>query len=373
MGVAQLHNTDRLWDDNVMNMPVFLGALSGALVFMVAAFLPYWLSKLVGQRITNLFHLVASLLLVAIGCVLLGIMVSMIPSAFGGKPASATGADKLLLQAMSLPWVAAIFGGFVGRKSHLKKASPSEAVKVSEQPKTSPLLVIGGLLVAGVVAALLVSEGEHTPRVQPISQPASLPDTHVARPAPQTTDTPTQLQNQGQTDHPPSKELEQADATKRHYSQIYAAHPDADSIIESANFKNWMTRTGKEWVSVLERGSTEQVIAMFNAYKAHEQKKAEAQARAQAADSARAAQQQDEARRREIHAEMQAAADRALERFPYLDQPEYAHVLKQIIETRNQLIAEGVHPSIAITRAVNDHAYAYDPRGQKLPIVEVGK
>ena len=168
--------------------------------------------------------------------------------------------------------------------------------------------------------------------------------------------------------------LPEPTAEQKHYRAIQGAHPDANAIVDPAEFKRWLAGAGKQWQSTLERGTTEQVIAMFSAYKVYEQRVVRAQEAKRAAEIRRqeqAKQQQDQAKRQQIHDELQAAADRAVERFPFLNQPEYAHVLKQIIETRNQLMAQGVHPSIALTRAVNDHAYAHDPR--KLPIVEVGK
>lgn len=165
-------------------------------------------------------------------------------------------------------------------------------------------------------------------------------------------------------------------AKEKHYSAIFAAHPDALSVYESANFKKWLSGPGKQWGATPDLGTTDQVIAMFRAYKVYEQTVTQAQAAERAAEIRRqeqVKQQQERAKRQQIHEELQAAADRAVERFPFLNEPKYAHVLKQIIETRDQLIAQGVHPPLALTRAVNDHAYAHDPRGQKLPIVEVLK
>jgi len=167
---------------------------------------------------------------------------------------------------------------------------------------------------------------------------------------------------------PPPPAIEKS-AEQQHYDAIYAVHPDARSIAESPHFSKWISGQGKRWAEVFDKGTAGQVIAMFNAYKADEQKRVRAEENRQA----KVLLEQDRQWREKANLDMQAAMERAFERFPYLRQPEYAHVVQKIAETRDQLISEGVYPSIALTRAVNDHAYAYDPRGQRLPIVEVAK
>lgn len=61
-------------------------------------------------------------------------------------------------------------------------------------------------------------------------------------------------------------------STDTHYNAIYAAHPDADNIVKSSEFKAWISSLKSEWRQeydrVLSEGSTEQVIAMLNFYKA---------------------------------------------------------------------------------------------------------
>jgi hypothetical protein len=59
--------------------------------------------------------------------------------------------------------------------------------------------------------------------------------------------------------------------TDAHFSSIYAAHPDADSITESAELAGWI---GKQpsvaqaaYQSVLERGTAAQVVELFDAFK----------------------------------------------------------------------------------------------------------
>lgn len=63
-----------------------------------------------------------------------------------------------------------------------------------------------------------------------------------------------------------------ADQTTAHYNAIYAAHPDADNIVKSSEFKAWISSLSDEWRReydrVLSEGSTKQVISMLSSYKA---------------------------------------------------------------------------------------------------------
>jgi len=61
------------------------------------------------------------------------------------------------------------------------------------------------------------------------------------------------------------------DATEDHYKAIYEAHPDADSIVESKELADWIasqpsfTRAGYQ--AVLEGGTTQEVIELFDSFK----------------------------------------------------------------------------------------------------------
>ena len=165
---------------------------------------------------------------------------------------------------------------------------------------------------------------------------------------------------------------------KKHFDAISAAHPDAASISESPGYANWLqSESGKKWESVVQRGTAPQVIAMLHAYKEDAQRIAKEQLKAREKINADERKYNEDIVRREAelnrqqNVEMAAAVERTFERFPYLRQPEYGHVVEKIVEQRDLLIAKGVHPSIALTRAVNDYAYAYDPRSQRLPMVEL--
>lgn len=55
-------------------------------------------------------------------------------------------------------------------------------------------------------------------------------------------------------------------ATAEHYRRIYAAHPDADAIYESANFKHWLAKY-PAYQRITVKGSAQEIIEMFTAYK----------------------------------------------------------------------------------------------------------
>ena len=56
------------------------------------------------------------------------------------------------------------------------------------------------------------------------------------------------------------------DPAEEHYKKIRQAHPDADSIYNSGEFKNWIERYPLH-IKTLDGGSTQEVIALFSAYK----------------------------------------------------------------------------------------------------------
>lgn len=69
----------------------------------------------------------------------------------------------------------------------------------------------------------------------------------------------------------PLQQKQQVEATEAHYRAIYAAHPDADSVAESAELQNWINaqpafaRSG--YANVLANGGTQDVIDLFDAFK----------------------------------------------------------------------------------------------------------
>lgn len=69
----------------------------------------------------------------------------------------------------------------------------------------------------------------------------------------------------------PFQQHQQQTAQDAHTEAIYRAHPDADSIAESAELKQWITSQPSylqpTLQAVLEKGSTSQVIELFNDFK----------------------------------------------------------------------------------------------------------
>ena len=69
----------------------------------------------------------------------------------------------------------------------------------------------------------------------------------------------------------PIKEQQETQAVNSHFSAIYKAHPDADSIAESKELADWIdsqpsfARAGYQ--AVLQNGTTEQVIEFFSQFK----------------------------------------------------------------------------------------------------------
>lgn len=69
----------------------------------------------------------------------------------------------------------------------------------------------------------------------------------------------------------PIQQKHATDATQTHYAAIYEAHPDADSLAESKELGDWIN-TQPSFVrdgynAVLQKGSTQQVIELFSAFK----------------------------------------------------------------------------------------------------------
>ena len=69
----------------------------------------------------------------------------------------------------------------------------------------------------------------------------------------------------------PIQQRQQQTAQDAHNEAIYRAHPDADSVAESAELKQWITSQSSylqpTLQAVLEKGSTAQVIELFNDFK----------------------------------------------------------------------------------------------------------
>lgn len=90
----------------------------------------------------------------------------------------------------------------------------------------------------------------------------------------------------------PLQEKAQISEAEKHFQAIYQAHPDADSLAESAELKAWINthpsfvRQGFE--AVLKQGTTTQVIELFDAFKAANGKAQTPPAAKTAAETAKA-------------------------------------------------------------------------------------
>lgn len=70
----------------------------------------------------------------------------------------------------------------------------------------------------------------------------------------------------------PLHQKQAVDATKSHYDAIYTAHPDADSLAESKELSDWIgsqpSFVQAAYRQVLETGTTQDVIELFDRFKA---------------------------------------------------------------------------------------------------------
>lgn len=70
----------------------------------------------------------------------------------------------------------------------------------------------------------------------------------------------------------PLQQKQAVDATQTHYEAIYAKHPDADSIAESKELTDWIARQPSfaraGYESVLQKGTTAEIVEFFDTFKA---------------------------------------------------------------------------------------------------------
>lgn len=69
----------------------------------------------------------------------------------------------------------------------------------------------------------------------------------------------------------PIQQKQVVDANAAHLNAIYTAHPDADSIVESKEFEGWVSGqpsfVQQAYAAVLEKGSAQQVVELFDSFK----------------------------------------------------------------------------------------------------------
>lgn len=117
---------------------------------------------------------------------------------------------------------------------------------------------IGGTVAAfviGIVVTLAITYRENPVSELPATSEFDSPTATIVEP----------------TNTEPQSAGPQMDALRNHYNAIYAAHPDADSIVESIEFAEWrMGKSPQDQDSIsraLNSGTTSQIIEMFNSYK----------------------------------------------------------------------------------------------------------
>ena len=84
----------------------------------------------------------------------------------------------------------------------------------------------------------------------------------------------------------------------------------------------------------------------------------------------------ERAQNKQVQADLDAIAQRAVRDYPYLDTPAGQEVLDKIVKKRDEFIQQGQYPSVALTNAVNAFAPANAPRPSQekktLPVPESG-
>lgn len=292
-----------------MNTPVFWAAMSGALVYLISAFLPYWLAKKAGQRIAGIFYLVVSLVAISIACVLLGMMIPLVFYGFGSEPIGPARADKIILQAMGLPWLAVMFGAYVGRRGRVRGAdahldtahaiaTPVNATTIVQGRTENPIQQVGvevddgaslpakklpqwagkaafGLFLVGIYVAVAALSSRTNTITEYAPPPSTESDDLAHSPSPQPTGTQespiatsSETANNADSIKPaPRDESDEQQAINEHYARIYAVHPDAMEIVQSAHFQQWLsTRPGNR--RHIESGTSDEVNVTLSAFKA---------------------------------------------------------------------------------------------------------
>ena len=98
------------------------------------------------------------------------------------------------------------------------------------------------------------------------------------------------VQKQFETVLAPMQQQQQVSAEQAHFNEIFTAHPDAESIVESKEFSAWLDNqpsiTKDAYNTVLNKGSASQVVELLGLYKSGTQS---TQAAQQQNDAVRAA------------------------------------------------------------------------------------
>lgn len=85
----------------------------------------------------------------------------------------------------------------------------------------------------------------------------------------------TLVQQQLQTALAPIQQQQQVSVEQAHFNEIFTAHPDADSIVESKEFNDWKNAQPSflkdAYETVLDKGSAAQVVELLGLYKSNTQ------------------------------------------------------------------------------------------------------
>lgn len=85
----------------------------------------------------------------------------------------------------------------------------------------------------------------------------------------------TLVQQQLQTALAPMHQQQQVNAEQAHFNEIFTAHPDAESIVESKEFNDWKDAQPSflkdAYETVLDKGSSAQVVELLGLYKSNTQ------------------------------------------------------------------------------------------------------
>ncbi|WP_207884584.1 hypothetical protein [Pseudomonas sp. 30_B] len=156
----------------------------------------------------------------------------------------------------------AVIGAGVGTFRARRRIRHQQDVPASVLPRWEGKIVLAVILFGAMLAVAIPEYQNYTRRSQEprelyqaqqsaAEQPRIPPQASAPSAAPQVS-----------TDSKPAVDA----AVDEHLNRIYAAHPDADAIFASADFRAWMTRY-PAYQRIASEGTTQEVIEMFTAYK----------------------------------------------------------------------------------------------------------
>lgn len=163
----------------------------------------------------------------------------------------------------------------------------------------------------------------------------------------------------------PAQIATEDEARRAHFEAIYSAHPDAQQIIESPEFRNWLARNDV-WAETAKSGTATQVISMFNSFKSEPSVVQGTSVQPQPASYAPSNYAQPEVAERAkpfgSRDEVKAALQRARADYPYLATAQGKPVVNLILRHAEELVKrEGYHAGDAVTYAAREIAPSHEP------------